>query len=243
VQALSRAALVGHAAAPQHLGEAPVHDLHLAERADHDVRGLEVAVQHALAVRIGDRLAHRLEYREHAPAVLIRRAALLQERRQRLPLDQLHREVRPLVGHQAELVHGHDAGVLQLAADLRLLDEALHDLGALGQLAVEHLHRHVAAEVRVVALEDHAHAAARDLAQQLVVAAPLRHELRRRRAGIDDRRGAVLRARVGQQDLGREPRPLAEDGEHGAVGRGIVRRVRLQGAPRGNGVSGVAGAV
>ena len=50
----------------QDLGQAPVHHLHLAERADHHVRGLQVAVDHAPRVRVGHRLADLLEDREEA---------------------------------------------------------------------------------------------------------------------------------------------------------------------------------
>ena len=48
---------------------------------------------------------------------------------QRLPLDQLHAEERPAVGEGAQLVDRHDARVLELAADLRLLDEAADQVG------------------------------------------------------------------------------------------------------------------
>jgi hypothetical protein len=40
------------------LREAPVHDEHLAEVADHDVRGLEVAVDHAAGVSVGHPVAN-----------------------------------------------------------------------------------------------------------------------------------------------------------------------------------------
>jgi hypothetical protein len=57
----------GTAFGVQHLGESPVHDLDLAEGAHHDVGGLEVAVDHPLAVGVGHRLAHLLEHL-HIPA-------------------------------------------------------------------------------------------------------------------------------------------------------------------------------
>ena len=50
---------------------------------------------------------------------------------------------------EPELVDGHDAGVLELAADLRLLDEPLQDVGPGGVLLAQDLERDVAAEVRV----------------------------------------------------------------------------------------------
>jgi hypothetical protein len=40
-------------------------------------------------------------------------------------VDQLHREVRPSVRRSALLVDWDDAGVLELAADLSLFNEAL----------------------------------------------------------------------------------------------------------------------
>ena len=52
---------IADAAAREHLREPPVEDLDLAERADHDVGGLQVAVDDAAAVRVGDRAADLLE--------------------------------------------------------------------------------------------------------------------------------------------------------------------------------------
>ena len=51
--------------------------------------------------------------------------------RQGPPLHELHREVRTAVGLESQRVDGDDAGVLELAPDLGLLDEALEDLGVL----------------------------------------------------------------------------------------------------------------
>ena len=69
----------------------------------------------------------------------------------------------------AQLVDRHDAGVLELAADLRLLDEPADQLGRCrGGRSQEDLDGQVAAEVGVAALEDGAHAAAGDLAVDAV---------------------------------------------------------------------------
>ena len=62
--------------------------------------------------------------------------------------------------------------MLQLAADLRLLDEPLLGRGLPGEFGLEHLDGQVAAEVGVAALEDDPHAAAGDLAEELVAARP-----------------------------------------------------------------------
>ena len=84
-------------------------------------------------------------------------------RRQGLALDQLHGEEGP-VAEAAEVVDRHDAGVLQLAADLRLLDEPPRHLGPVGVLLQQHLDRQVAAQVDVAAAQHRPHAAAGDLA-------------------------------------------------------------------------------
>ena len=62
--------IVDHAALGQDLGQAPVHHLHLAERAHHDVGRLEVAVDHAAGVRIGHRLADLCEDRQEPRPIL-----------------------------------------------------------------------------------------------------------------------------------------------------------------------------
>ena len=93
-------------------------------------------------------------------------------------MHQLHREVGPAVGEGAQLVDRHDPRVLELAADLGLLDEAADQLGLVAVCLEQDLDGQVAAEVGVAALEDRPHAAAGDLAQDLVAVALLR------RAGI-----------------------------------------------------------
>ena len=116
--------LVGRAPRREDLGQAPVHHLHLAEIADHDVRGLQVAVDHAPGMGIGHRLADILEDPQEPGQLVGRPHAVAQLRRQRPAPHELHREVGPLVGEHAQLVDRHHARVLELAADgLRLLDE------------------------------------------------------------------------------------------------------------------------
>src|SRR5438270_638112 len=77
----------------------------------------------------------------------------------------------------ADVVDGHDARVLQLTADLRLLQEPLSDFGPVRVLLQQHLHRQVAAQVAVAAAQHRAHAAAGNLAEELIAVARL---LRRR---------------------------------------------------------------
>src|SRR5262249_36217208 len=77
-------------------------------------------------------------------------------------------EVRTGVAEGAELVDRDDAGVLELAADLGLLDEPADQRGLVPMRLEEHLDRQLAAQVAVAASEDGPHPAPPDLAEELV---------------------------------------------------------------------------
>ncbi len=123
--------------------------------ADHDVGRLQVAVDHAAGVGVGDGLGDGLEDRQEAGPVVVGAVARSSSNsRQGVALDQLHGEEGPEVGEGAQLVDRHDAGVLELAADLGLLDEAADHVGVVAEVVAQDLERDVAAEVGVAALED-----------------------------------------------------------------------------------------
>ena len=63
--------------------------------------------------------------------------------------------------------------MLELAADLRLLDESADQFGLVAVLLEQDLDGQVAAQVVVTALEDGTHAAAGDLAQELIAVAAM----------------------------------------------------------------------
>ena len=63
--------------------------------------------------------------------------------------------------------------MLELAADLRLLDEPAHQLGLVLVALEQDLDGQVAPQVGVAALEDRPHAAAGDLAEELVAVTAL----------------------------------------------------------------------
>ena len=71
-----------------------------------------------------------------------------------------------------------DPGVLKLAANLGLLDETADHLGLITVLLPNHLDGEIPAEVEVASLEDRAHPAPRQFANQLVTR-PLARELGR----------------------------------------------------------------
>jgi len=192
--------------AAQDARQAPVHHVDLAEVPDHHVGGLEVAVDHAFAVRVGHPLARAQDHRQRArlvPAFLAGEHEV-EHVLEVAALHELHREVDAAVAVQAQLVHRDDAGVVELAGHLRLFEEArelvrldLWRAAARGRLALaeDHLHREMAAQIAVPHAQDRAHAAARDLALELVargreaLLAETAHEL----AGGRDRRLAGRR--------------------------------------------------
>ena len=105
----------------EHLGQPPVHDLDLAELPDHDVRRLQVAVDHPVRVGVPDRLADLLED-GHAAAAVRGRRRRAGRRACRPLMSFMARNGRPS-GSVPICVDGGDAGVLELAGDLGLVDE------------------------------------------------------------------------------------------------------------------------
>ena len=119
-QRLRRSGLVRDFPAGQVLGQAPVHDLHFAEGADHDVGRLQVAVDDAPAVGEADRLAHLRERLEQPRPV-----GGLHLVGQGLAGDELHGQEGRAVGQRPQRVDRRDARVRQPGRDLRLADEAV----------------------------------------------------------------------------------------------------------------------
>ena len=133
-------------------------------------------MDHPPRMGVGHRLRHLLEDAEEPGQVVARVLPLAQEGGQGAALDQLHGKVGAAVAKGAQLVHRDDPGVLQLAADLGLLDEPADEVGLVAVLLQQHLDGQVAAEVGVAALEDGPHAAAGDLAEELVAVTALARE-------------------------------------------------------------------
>ena len=139
-------------------GQPPVHQLGLAEGPDHDVGGLEVAVDDAVIVGVGDGLAHRQEVAQQRHA--IREPRRLVERvGERAAVDQAHGVVEAAVVADAGVVERHDGGVLEPGGDPRLARQPPREHGV---IAVERdaLERHVAAQPPIVGHHHLAHAAA-----------------------------------------------------------------------------------
>jgi hypothetical protein len=162
------------------LGQAEVHDLHVARGQDHDVRGLHVAVDDAVSVRVVERLrdvAHdpdRLRPGEEALVV--------QDRGERPALEVLERDVEEAgLGIAVDVVDHDDAGMRQPRRHPRLHEEAPLEVVALlvgdREDETHDLERDRPVERGVAALVDDAHHPAPELRADLVAADPGRRLL------------------------------------------------------------------
>ena len=166
------------------------------ELVDQDIRGLEVAVDHPLAMGVIDRPGDR---GHQAGRCLVVVAIASQVMRQVAAANQLHAEEgMPLM--PADLEDRHDVGMVQVSRRLGLGAEPA-DLGLRGELArQDHLERDHAVEADLASPVDHAHAAAGQLAQELVVAKPARRDRARLRAQFQSPGCGPLRL-AGMTDL------------------------------------------
>ena len=96
-------------------------------------------------------------------------------------MDQLHGEVGSAVGERAQLVDRNDARVLELAADLGLLEEASAKGGVVLVMLEEDLDGQLPAEVLVSASQHGPHAAAGNLAEHTQTRSAVRKIPRRGR--------------------------------------------------------------
>ncbi len=127
-------------------------------------------MDHPPCVGIGHRMAGLLEDPQEPRQVLRRARPFAEQGGQSPPFDQLHGEIGASVGESPQLVNRHDPRMLQLAADLRLLDEPPQHLGIALVRLQQHLDRQLSAEVDVATPDDRPHAAPGDLALELVPA-------------------------------------------------------------------------
>jgi hypothetical protein len=172
------------------LGDAPIHHQDFAEVADHDVGGLQVAVDDAARVGVRNGLTDVEKDVEETPEpdfaerLWVRgRLALLEKALERLAANELHRVVRAAFRIDPEIVNGDDVRVLELRRDLRLLHEAREELDR--KLRPRHrrdLQRDLATQLRIGAPQHAAHRAATELLAGSNAAAPERRTVVRDRA-------------------------------------------------------------
>ncbi len=157
--------------AAEELGNPEIEELRLPGRGDEDVRRLEVAMDHQIAVGEIDR---RDDLEHQSQAILEREAALGAPFGDGLAEDELEGEVGASVRRQTTIDQLRDAGVIEARQDPPLGEETRHDLVAV-EPALEELQRDPALESAVGALgeEDLAHAAATERRENPPGADPL----------------------------------------------------------------------
>ena len=140
------------------LGQAEVEDAHVVahagQLAQHDVARLDVAMDDALAVRVGQavqRLAHDRQRARHRHRPRIEHVAQCGAR------HEVHDDVRRVL--HAEVDHRHAVRVRQLAHRARLALEARHELGRAGIGRVQELDGHGLAQLQPLTTIHEAHAA------------------------------------------------------------------------------------
>ena len=153
-----------------HVRHAEVHDLHRAVFLDEDVGGLDVAVDDARLVRVGEPSEHLHDHRHLALERHRRRLAhgLLEV----LALQELHRDERRAVGVIAEVEDHHHVRVGHLGDRPRLALEADLQLRVVGDLGDHDLEGHVAVEHGVVGQVNLAHGALAEGTEDVVLADP-----------------------------------------------------------------------
>ena len=153
------AAVAGGAGVRGHaLGEPEVGQVGVVVGAEQDVGGLDVAVDDAARVRRVERAGHLGDDVRRAGRVAggARRARACAGRR----LDVAHRDVERPVVALARVVDRDDVGVVDRRRGARLADEAIAEVGVLGELRGDELQRDRAIEVELERSIDHPHAAA-----------------------------------------------------------------------------------
>ena len=176
----------------QDFGETPVEHQCLAERADHHVERLEVAMDHAARMRISDRIADIKEIGQVIEAIFKGLASLQMRLKVTALFDQLRRVVNRAVGPVPQFIRRHNTRVLKLSRDAGFLEKARDDRhrqdlhrgragprarsGAAGHtIRQQRFQCDIAAEVLVMHDDNLAHAALAQRLDKLIAPLVLRH--------------------------------------------------------------------
>ena len=145
--------------------QAEIEDLHVTIGPNHDVFGLDVPVDDAGRVRGGERprdLSTDLQRRRQ-------RLRALDERPQRLSIDQLLDDEQLTGRRFTDFVDRDDVGVVEGGSGARLAKESLDEPRLLGPRIAHQFHGDRAVQPRVEGAEDIPHAAAADAPIDAVV--------------------------------------------------------------------------
>ena len=156
--------LGGHAGGAQGAGDPEVHDLGVPLFIHHDVLGLEVPVDDAQVVGLGQPFADLLGDGDRSAGR--QRPGLLDQPLEVLPRHILHRDEQ-LLAVLVELVHPADVLVGDPAGQLDLVPEAVNRLLVEGDIGVENLEGDLLADFLIVGAVDDAHPAGAQLLDEL----------------------------------------------------------------------------
>ena len=169
VRLVQRLGVVGSVALadprPAHLRQTEVENLGVAALGDEDVRRLDVAMDDALGVRGVERIRDLNRQRDKLVILHRTRADGVLERQ---AIEKLHGDER-LAFMLVNVVNGADVGMIQRRSGLRLALEAGQSLRIFGDIVGQEFQRDKAAELEVLRLVNHAHAAAAQLLDDAVM--------------------------------------------------------------------------
>ena len=148
----------------EELGKPEVQQLHEAVLRNHDVLGLQVPVNYASGMRLGEAFAN-LHAEVEQP--LRRQRARCKQLAQARPIDELHRDVGGRVGG-ADLVDRDDVGVIERRGRARLLLETAQAIRVLREQCRQDLDRHFPPQARVLRAIDLTHSSSANRREDLV---------------------------------------------------------------------------
>ena len=154
----------------QHAGRTPVNDPHVPELADHDVGGLQVAMNDPLVVGLGHDLRDTNQHFKRLPQRPVRVRFLhgLPHLSERRTGKQIGRVERLAVQIQAQIVNGKNARMLELTGYLGFSDKSVAGGGRFQHLVTQSLHRQSAAELKIPNFPDLSLTAPANAPQNLV---------------------------------------------------------------------------
>ncbi len=129
-----------------------------------DITRLQITVDDFLVVRLGQRRPHPLHNRQdlangHSPG--------RHPRNQRTTLHITHHQVQAFI-FLTKIIEGHNGRMLQRGNRLRLPLEPFADLWVLGQVFIQHLHRHLPPHPRITRQVNGRHPPARNFGQNFI---------------------------------------------------------------------------
>ena len=198
-----------------YLGQAEIEDLHLAAAVDHDVAGLDVAMDDLPALGGGHAVG---DLRGDVHDLIQGERLQLQQLVEGDAVDVLHDDVFPVV-LLGDLIDGADVGVVQPRRRLGFAQETGFRIAVADGVGADALDGHIPAQPDVLGQEDLAHAALAQRAHDLEAAAEDRPSASAAAAERSPLSGATCR---GARHVEQKRSGLAVDGTAGWADHGPI---------------------